>query len=182
MTSMCRPRGGGGFWLRLAGVAVSSVLAFGAAGLLAPSAGLGSPVAPRCSSSHLALRFVSFQGATGHRFWQFAFKNLSSKCSFHGFPRVVLLSSAGHVIPATVKHETGSVTNVIVAHGKVGNFTFSYLDGGFCSHHFLASRLRIFPPKETRPFLFNPAPRNHGRIEICVGSERVSPVRAHPDG
>jgi hypothetical protein len=162
--------------------AVGSIVAVGAAGLGLPSVGSGSPVVPRCLSSQLDLKFVSFHGATGHRFWQLAFKNLASSCSLHGFPRVVLLNSAGHVISAAVKHEAGPVPTVIVAHGKRGNFTFSYLDGGFCTHHFLANRLRIFRPNDAGGFLFNPVPANHGQIDVCIASEQVSPVRAHPGG
>jgi hypothetical protein len=143
--------------------------------------GFGAPP-PHCSSSPLGLTFVSFQGATGHRFWQLAFKNAGSKCTLRGFPRVVLLNSVGHVINVTVKHETGPVPTVVVPHGKRAHFTFTYLDGAFCSQNFHASRLRIFPPKDTGGFVFNPLPANHGPIFICTGSQRVSPVRSKPDG
>jgi hypothetical protein len=160
--------------------AASSVIAVAAVFAL-PSVGFGAP-APHCSSSQLQLKFVSFQGATGHRFWQLAFKNVGSKCKLHGFPRVVLLNSAGHAIHATIKHETGPVPTVTVSHGKRAHFTFTYADGGFCNKHFHASRLRIFPPGGTGGFLFNPVPANHGTIFICTGSEQVSPVRAKPGG
>jgi Protein of unknown function (DUF4232) len=154
----------------------------GAVGLVAPSAGAGASTPSRCKTSQLALKLVSFQGATGHRFWQLAFVNNGPRCSIKGFPRVVLLDNNGHEIAATIKHESGPVPTVVIASGKRGHFTFSYAAAGFCSHHFLASRLRIFPPKASRGLLFNPIPANHGRIGICTGSEQVSPVRAHPGG
>jgi hypothetical protein len=163
-------------------VAITSVLALGAWSVAGPAVGFSSPSVTKCLSPQLALKFVSFQGATGHRFWQLAFKNLASTCSLHGFPRVVLLNGAGHVIPTTVTHEAGPVPTVTVMHGNRGHFTFSYTDGGFCSHHFLAARMKLFPPSEPGGFVFNPVPANHGQINVCTGSEKVSPVRAHPDG
>jgi len=156
------------------------LIAAGAVALCAPLPALGA-TPPKCFSSQLVLKFVSFQGATGHRFWQLAFKNVGPVCSMHGFPTVKLLNH-GHVIPATIQHETGPVHTVIVAHGKRGHFTFAYVDGGFCTQHFTATRLRIRPPHDLAPFVFNPVPKNGGPISVCKGSERVSPVRSHPDG
>jgi Protein of unknown function (DUF4232) len=180
MTLVRHPRRGDRSRSRASLLAVSSLLAI--TGLLAtPSAGFGATV-PHCFSSQLALKFVSFQAATGHRFWQLAFKNVGAKCTLRGFPRVVLLNSAGHVIHVTVKHEAGPVPTVTVRHGKRGHFTFTYADGAFCGGHFHASRLRIFPPKDTGGFVFNPVPANHAPIFICTGSQRVSPVRSAPDG
>lgn len=161
---------------------VTTAVALGAISLAAPSVGLGSGGLSRCFSSQLKLKLVSFQGATGHRFWQLAFKNVGSKCRLHGFPRVTLLNSAGHTISATIKHETGPVPTIIVGHGERGNFTFSYTAGGFCSNHFFASRLKVYPPRNAGGFVFNPVPANHGPIDVCVGSEEVSPIRAHPGG
>jgi hypothetical protein len=115
-------RRGGEVRSRARVLAIGCLVALGAWAFAAPSAGLSSPPVPRCVSSQLTLKFVSFQGATGHRFWQLAFKNLGSTCSMHGFPRVVLLNGAGHVIPATVKHEAGTVPTVSVAHGNRGHF------------------------------------------------------------
>jgi hypothetical protein len=150
-----------------------------ALGVTAPAA---AAAPPHCASSQLSLKFVSFQGATGHRFWQLAFKNLGSKCSLRGFPRVRLLDSHGHRIHTTIKHETGPVPTVVVRHGRRAHFTFSYTDGAFCSKHFHAYRIKVFPPKNSGGFIFNPVPKNFGPIFVCRGSARVSPVRAHPDG
>jgi Protein of unknown function (DUF4232) len=171
------------FKLKLVGLATTVVMfaAVGAAALAAPAPGSGA-ASPNCVSSQLSLQFVDFQGASGHRFWQLAFKNLASTCTLRGFPRVQLLDANGHVIRVTVKHETGPVPTVLVAHGKRAHFTFTYLDGAFCTNHFYASRIKAFPPNDTRGFLFNPVPANRGPIFICSGTEQVSPVRAHPGG
>jgi uncharacterized protein DUF4232 len=158
-----------------------AILATAAFGVVAVP-GADAIAAPKCASSHLTLQFVSFQGATGHRFWQLAFKNLGSTCSLRGFPRIQLLDAGGHVIPAVVKHEPGPVSTVRVGHGKRAHFTFTYTDGAFCNSHFHASRIKSFPPHNAAGFVFNPVPKNHGPIFVCKGSERVSPVRSHPDG
>jgi Protein of unknown function (DUF4232) len=149
--------------------------------LAAPAAGSGS-AAPHCRSSQLALKFVSFQGATGHRFWQFALQNSGAKCSLHGFSRVQLLASNGHVITSTFHHETGfPVNTVTVAHGKRAFVAITYLDGAFCSTgHFHAPKVRIFPPGDAGGFVFNMVPKNMGPPFICAGSEGVFPATSKP--
>jgi hypothetical protein len=166
----------------IAGAAIASALVFVGGAFAAAPVGAGAATPPHCRSSQLTLKFVSFQGATGHRFWQLAFKNTGSKCSFHGFPSVALLNSSGHVINDPVKHEPGTVPTVTVAPGKLGHFTVKYLDGGFCSHSYTATRMRISPPSSSGTFTFNPVPQNHGPISVCKGSAQVSPMRKSPDG
>jgi hypothetical protein len=145
---------------------------------LIPAAGLGAGV-PHCSSAQLSLRFLSFQGATGHRFWDFAFQNAGAKCTLRGFPEVMLLDHHGGVLTVTFHHQPGfPAKTVTIAHGKRGFFTVTYLDGGFCSRHYLAYRMKLFPPGGSGGFVFNPVPANHGPISVCTGSERVYPVRA----
>ncbi len=173
---------GGWTRARMVALAAGALLTTGVIGLLAPSPGSGAPVPARCKTAQLSIKLVSFQAATGHRFWQLAFSNNGSKCSLHGYPSVTLLNSAGHKIAATIKHEPGSVSTVVIAHGKRGHFTFSYADAGFCSQHFSAARMRLFPPGASRGLLFNPVRANHGQIGICTNSELVSPVRSHPGG
>lgn len=38
-----------------------------------PASGAGAPT-PNCRSAQLSMRVVSFEGASGHRFWQLAFR------------------------------------------------------------------------------------------------------------
>jgi Protein of unknown function (DUF4232) len=146
-----------------------------------PAAGLGTS-APRCNSSQLALKFVGFQGATGHRYWQFAFKNKGRACSLRGYARVQLLGSGGHVITSAFHHETGfPVRTVVVAHGERAFVAYTYLDGGFCSSgQFYAPKARVFPPGGATGFVFNMAPKNMGAPYLCPGSEGVFPVTAKP--
>jgi hypothetical protein len=164
---------------RLLSVAV--VIACTAA-LAAPAAGVGASSTPRCNSLQLELKFVGFQGATGHRYWQFAFKNKGGTCSLRGFARVQLLASDGHVITSAFHHETAfPVTTVIVAHGKRAFVAYTYLDGGFCSSGQLyAPKARVFPPGGATGFVFNMAPGNMGAPYLCPGSEDVFPVTAKP--
>lgn len=157
------------------------VLAACAVAFALPAAGLGAS-APRCRYSQLALRFVGFQGATGHRYWQFAFKNEGRTCSLRGSARVQLLASGGHIITSAFHHETGfPVTTVVVAHGRRAFVAYTYLDGGFCSSgQFYAPKARVFPPGGATGFVFSMAPRNMGAPYVCPGSEGVFPVTAKP--
>ena len=149
------------------------------AALALPAAGPAAS-APRCRSAQLELKFVGFQGATGHRYWQFAFKNKGRTCSLRGFARVQLLASGGHVITSAFHHETGfPVTAVVLAHGKRAFVAYTYLDGGFCSSgQFYAPKARLFPPGGATGFVFNMAPKNMGAPYVCPGSEGVFPVTA----
>jgi hypothetical protein len=65
-------------------LAAGALVTVGLIGLLAPSPGSGAPVPARCKTPQLSIKLVSFQRATGHRFWQLAFSNNGAKCSLHG--------------------------------------------------------------------------------------------------
>jgi Domain of unknown function (DUF4232) len=163
-------------------VAVAALLAVTV--MAAPPNSLGV-TAPPCTSSQLSLKFVSFQGATGHRFWQFALRNNRAKCSLRGFSRVQLYDQTGHVITSAFRHETGfPVRTVTVAHGKRAFVAITYLDGAFCStRHFHAPTVRIFPPGGVVGFVFNMVPKNGSPPSppfICAGSEGVYPVTSKP--
>lgn len=152
------------------------------AALVLPAAGLGTPSAPACRSAQLRLKFVSFQGATGHRYWQMAFQNEGSTCSLRGFSRVQLLASNGHVIASAFHRETAfPVKTIVVAHGKRAFVAYTYLDGGFCdSGQFYAPKARLVPPGGPGGFVFNMVQRNAGPPYVCPGSEGVFPVTAKP--
>jgi len=152
-----------------------------AATLALPASGLGA-AAPNCRSSQLRMRVVSFEGATGRRFWQLAFRNLGATCSLQGFSRVVLLARNGDPITAGFRRETGfPQSTVTLERGKSAFVAFTYLDGGFCSAgNFYAFRVKISPPGAGGGFLLNPVPRNGGPIFLCAGSERVYPVTSKP--
>jgi len=149
--------------------------------LAAPASG-ASASAPQCSSAQLRLKFVGFQGATGHRYWQMAFKNVGRTCSLRGFSRVQLLAQDGHVIASAFRHETGfPVTTVVVGHDKRAFVAYTYVDGGFCSSgQFNAPKARLFPPGVTGGFVFNMARKNMGAPYLCPGTEGVFPVTSKP--
>lgn len=156
-------------------------LAACAAGFAFPAAGLGAS-APQCKSSQLTLRFVGFQGATGHRYWQMAFVNHGSTCSLRGFARVQLLAANGHVITSAFHHEKRfPVATVVVAHGKRAFVAYTYVDGGFCnSGQFYAPKAKLFPPGTGAGFVFDMVRANNGAPYLCPGSEGVFPVTSQP--
>ena len=153
-----------------------------AVALALPAAGAGAASAPTCRSSQLRLKFVSFQGATGHRYWQMAFQNAGSTCSLRGFSRVQLLAADGHVITSAFRDETAfPVKTVVVRHGKRAFVAYTYLDGGFCnSGQFDAPKARLFPPGAAGGFVFNMVRGNAGPPYVCPGTEGVFPVTGQP--
>jgi hypothetical protein len=157
-------------------IAVSSMLAVCAAGLLAPAAGFGSASVTSCTSTQLTFKFVSFKRASGHGYWQFAFKNLGSKCSIKGFPAVYALNASGGMIfpQPTIKNQ-GSAATVILAKGKSAYFTLSYTQAGTCTKKLAIDALRIIPPDAVAGPVFNLVPADHGPISACIGSLHVSP-------
>lgn len=166
------------------GLLIVAGVCAGAFALPSTGAATGAPAgaAPRCRSSQLRMRVASFEGATGHRFWQLAFRNRGSTCSLRGFSRVVLLARNGRRIAAKFKRETGfPVDTVTVRPGHSAFVAFTYLDGGFCTTgNFDAFRVRILLARAGGGFLLNPVPRNMGPIFLCGGSEAVYPVTPKP--
>lgn len=128
------------------------------------------------------MRVVSFEGASGHRFWQLAFRNLGATCSLHGFSRVLLLAHSGRSITDGFKRETGfAQSTVTLERGKSAFVAFTYRDGSFCSTgNFRAFRVRIFLPGAAGGFMLNPMPRTKGPIVLCARSERIYPVTSEP--
>ena len=153
-----------------------------AAALTLPASGDGAGIS-NCTAGQLTMRVVSFEGASGHRFWQLAFRNLGATCSLHGFARVVLLARNGRPITEGFKRETGfPQRTVILERGKSAFVAFTYAAGGFCTTgRFRAFRVSIFLPGAVGRFLLDPLPRNNGSpIFLCAGSERIYPVTPEP--
>lgn len=141
----------------------------------APSAAAGPPY---CLSSQLTLREVSFQGATGKRIWEFAFKNQGSTCTLRGYPGAGLLDKHGNLV-RTAKRVPAPVKRITIAHNKRAFFGFAYEDGGFCpGHSYKAYRFQFIAPNLTHTFIYDPTALNHGVVSACRGSERVKPVTA----
>jgi hypothetical protein len=128
------------------------------------------------------MRVVSFEGASGHQFWQLAFRNLGPACSLQGFSRVVLLAHDGEPFTEVFKRETGFSQSVVtVEPGKSAFVAFTYANGGFCTAGTLyVFRVKIFPPGAAGGFVLNPVPRNQGPLLLCARSERIYPVTSAP--
>lgn len=131
-----------------------------------------------CSRGHLQLKRVDTQGATGHRYVDYAVKNIgASSCSLRGYPDLTLLNNsdrAMHGTRTTVRHDPVSpVRTVVIKPGKRAFFTFGWVDGGFCpGNSFSFYSLRVFAPKDAMGFA-----RQYGRTSACGGSPMVTRVR-----
>ncbi len=168
--------------VRPRGIVIGVGVALIALVVLGPTTGPAAAATPRCTSSQLELREVLFQGATGKRIWDFAFKNTGSKCTLRGYPGAGLLDKHGHVL-ATAKRVTATVKTITIAHNKRAFFRFVYTDGGFCpGSNYKAYRFQFIPPNLTHKFVFNPTALNHGVVSVCKKSEQIKPVTAKAGG
>ena len=162
---------------RIVHVGTTAAVVLAAGALAVPALGAGGAI-PRCSTGQLHLKFVQEQGATGHRFIDYAYKNVGpAACSVRGYSSAALLDKHGHVIQsghAKVSHWTISrVRTVVIGPGKRAFFTFTWVDGGFCpGHSFTFYRLRVSPPNSTAGFQ-----RHLGKTATCDSSAKVSAVR-----
>jgi hypothetical protein len=176
---------GGARSRRAVAATVAVALAMSAAALTQRAHALGGPppiAVPGCTGAQLTLKFVSFTGATGHRFWEFAFKNTGRTCTVKGYPRIVLFGKHGHKIPAHIGHQSGTTPKTVaISTGKRAFFIFEYAARGFCfggGGSLDAYRFKLFAPGTTTGTKFNPLPKDHGVPAICKGSEHTTPVRS----
>ena len=149
------------------------VVALPALGDAKPRRPAASTAVARCLTGHLRLSFVRGEGATSHRFWDLALRNLGpGTCRLQGYPGVGLLNKAGHLIAVNVEREGGPTPNVIVAVGQRAYFSFSYVVSGPCLPHFFSAYgLQVIPPNRTQRLVYH-----SGRIDICSVS-----IGGHPD-
>ncbi len=163
--------------------AAAVVLGMALSGRAQAAGGPPPPAAPACSGAQVQLKFLSEQGALGHRGWEFAYKNTGSTCTLHGYVRIWFFGQRGHQILSHVSHASGfTPKTVIVAHGKRAFFTFFYGDGDFCpgaGKSFHAYRFRLFAPGATHGAEFNPVVHGEHLVPfICRGSAQMYPLRA----
>ena len=149
------------------------VVALPAPGHAKPQRSAASAVVARCLTGHLRLSFVRGQGATSHRFWDLALRNVGpGTCRLQGYPGVGLLDKSGHLTAVNVEREGGPTPSVIVAVGQRAYFSFSYVVSDPClPHFFTAYGLQVIPPNRTQRLVYH-----SGRIDICSVS-----VGGHPD-
>ena len=167
----CAPR-------KLAPIVIGAAMVLAVGALALPALG-AARTASSCSTARLSLQFLGQQAATGHRFNQYAFKNVgNATCSLRGYPRAVLLDKHGNVLRsarATVaRWSIVKVRTVVVGPGKRGFFTFAWAAGPFCpGHAFTFYKLRVTPPGNATGFVVN-----LGRTSACNGSAKRSAVGA----
>ena len=127
----------------------------------------------RCLTGHLRLSFVRGEGATSHRFWDFALRNVGpGRCRLQGYPGVGLLDKRGKLIAVDVEREGGATPSVVIGVGQRAFFTFSYVVSGPCLPHFFSAYgVQVIPPNRRHRLIFH-----SGRIDVCSAS-----VGGHPD-
>lgn len=138
----------------------------------------GTTTTPYCTFADLSLKYIDTQGATSHRYVDYAFENVSkTACRLRGYPRIVLLNKSGHAIHhswAKVTHDPVSpIRTVVIKPGKRGYFTFTWVTGTACPGHFFTFyALRAYPPHDFKNF-----ERHPGKTSPCNKSAKVTAVR-----
>jgi hypothetical protein len=156
------------------GIVVALVLALMCVAV--PAFGSAAPAAAtvgRCLTGHLRLSFVRSEGATSHRFWDLALRNVGpGRCRLQGYPGVGLLDKHGRLIDVNVEREDAARPSVVLGVGQRAFFTFSYVVSGPCLPHFFrAYGLQVIPPNRTHRLVLH-----SGRFDVCAVS-----VGGHPD-
>ncbi len=165
-----QPRAGGFRRLSVALIAVSCMLTLV---IGRPSASFGATV-PRCSSSNLTFEFVRELGATSHRFWDLALRNVGpANCRLKGYPKVGLLDGNANLMSVSVVRRTGvTVPNVTLHPWHRAFFTFSFVVSGPCPSGIFPFGLQVFPPNSAQRL------RMYRKFDVCAGSQpQVTPVR-----
>jgi hypothetical protein len=149
------------------------LVALPAIGHAKPQRSVSSAAVSRCLAGHLRLSFVRGRGATGHRYWDFALRNVRpGRCPLQGYPGVGLLNSSGRLVAVNVERVGGPTPNVVVGVGQRAFFTFSYVVSGPCLPHFFSAYgVQVIPPNRTHRLVYY-----SGRIDICSVSVGGHPV------
>jgi hypothetical protein len=136
------------------------------------------PATARCSGARLRLKFIDMQAATGHRYIDYALKNVGARdCSLRGYLGAVLLTKSGGLLRGSrarvTRDPVSPLRTVVIEPGKRAFFTFTWVDGGFCpGNAFTFYAVRVLPPQDVRGFV-----GRLGRTPACGRSARVSAVR-----
>lgn len=143
-----------------------------------PGGTIPPAAASRCTRAQLHLKFVDMQGATGHRYIDYAFKNVGTgDCTLRGYADATLLNSSGHALHGAGEQvgqwTISPVRTVVLLPGKRAFFTFTWTAGGFCpGHNFAFDGVRMLPPNDPVGFA-----RRLGFTGACGNSAMVSAVR-----
>ena len=128
---------------------------------------------PMCTTSSLALEFVNGQGATSHRIWNLALRNLGAvTCHLRGYPGVGLLSSSARLMNVPVDRVSSAVRTIVLHPWDRAFFTFAYVVSGPCAHGIFPFGIQVIPPNSTQGL------RMYRRFDVCAGSRSRGQHRA----
>lgn len=146
----------------------------GTLALIGFEAPAGLAAAPQCTTPNLSLEFARGQGATSHRFWDLALRNVGpATCELHGYPGVGLLDSGARLMSVPVDRKAGAVRTVVLHPWDRAFFTFSFTVSAPCAHGVFPFGIQVIPPNSTEWL------RMYRRFDVCGGSRpSVTPVRA----
>ena len=108
-----------------------------------------------CKSAALTVTHGASSGAAGHVGFDLGFRNNSQKtCTLTGFPGVSFVDTSGKQIGEPVSRNTVSYLPVILKPGETGYalVVVTNPDVANCPSA-VPSKIRIYPPNETRPVL-----------------------------
>jgi len=159
----------------LAAILASALVILGAAVLAGPA--LTAAATKHCLTAQLRLKVVSEQGATGHRYVDYAFRNAgTSNCTLRGYPSAVLRNKhAKPMVSSAAKVRQWSLSKirtVTLSPGKRAFFSFEWTDADFCTGSFVFYSVRISPPGSASGLVWHA-----GKTGACNKSARMSAVR-----
>ena len=158
-----------------AAILAGALVILSAAVLAGPA--LTAATTKHCLTAQLRLKVVSVQGATGHRYVDYAFKNAgTSSCTLRGYPAAVLRDKhAKAMVSSAAKVRQWSLSKirtVTLSPGKRAFFSFEWTDAGFCTGSFVFYSVRISPPGNAAGLVWHA-----GKTGACNKSARMSAVR-----
>ena len=150
----------------VAAACTSALIAFG------PSPAVATT--PQCSTPNLTLELARGEGATSHRFWDLAVRNVGpATCQLRGYPGIGLLDSAAMLMNIPVDRAAGAMRTVLLHPWDRAFFTFSYVVSGPCAHGVFPFGIQVFPPNSTQSL------RMFRRFDVCAGTHpTVTAVRS----
>jgi Domain of unknown function (DUF4232) len=146
----------------------------GTLALIGAGAASGAAIVPRCTAPNLSLEFARGQGATSHRFWDLALRNVGpATCELRGYPGIGLLDSGGRLMNVPVDRKATAANTVVMHPWDRAFFTFSFTVSAPCAHGLFPFGIQVIPPNTTQWL------RMYKRFDVCGGSRpTVTPVRA----
>jgi ABC-type oligopeptide transport system substrate-binding subunit len=144
----------------LAAILAGAFVILSAAVLAGPA--LTAAATKHCLTAQLRLKVVSVQGATEHRYVDYAFKNAgTSSCILRGYPAAVLRDKHSKAMVSSAakvrQWSLSKIRTVTLSPGKRAFFSFEWTDADFCSGSFVVYSVRISPPGNAARWCGTPA-------------------------